>query len=52
MEEKMSFEELQEMVSICIDELVRLKQGRRPLSKISTVKTDLAQIIEKIDSRK
>lgn len=33
MEEKMSFEELQEMVSICIDELIQLKQEKEELKQ-------------------
>lgn len=33
MEEKMSFEELQEMVSICIDELIQLKQEKEMLKQ-------------------
>ena len=33
MEEKMSFEELQEMVSICIEELIQLKQEKEELKQ-------------------
>ena len=33
MEEKMAFDELQQMVSICLDEIIQLKQEKEQLQQ-------------------
>lgn len=47
MEEKMSFEELQQMVSVCLDEVIRLKQEREQLQqKNRELEQLMTQVVE------
>lgn len=47
MEEKMSFEELQEIVSVCIDEMIRLKQENEVLKQKNTeLEKSISGIVE------
>ena len=47
MEEKMAFDELQQMVSICLDEIIQLKQEKEQLQqKNQGLEQLMAQLID------
>ena len=48
MEEKMAFDELQQMVSICLDEIIQLKQEKEQLQqKNQGLEQLMAQLIDR-----